>query len=302
MALVRFNKMLSWNPFSKTFWKSENWSGALQPELDLVAERRALQSAVDDVLPDCIKDMVMMSFPDDPVFSPYGHCFDRSTLTSHWQVERGRPYTTCPFTMRPLHRDMLLEEKHVPKLFLQFNAIKFQRKLLLDKINNMNSKTRADVMRDFENFKILIESKKSALQEQADLIVARDRINLRKEHWQIDKSSTAHLQIWHQKKIETVTNALPRFMQSLFLMTTGHEVIRDSQERPYVIPKGVAMMMRTAEQEYKSTDEFVAAIKKNIKTEKSSTRPHLWCASRSKREQALLDADDMDRLDIRKIM
>ncbi|MHB1947343.1 MAG: U-box domain-containing protein [Gammaproteobacteria bacterium] len=299
MALSRFNSMLSWNPFSKVFWKSENWSGKslAKPQFDLNAERRFLLSAVDDVIPDCIKDMVIMSFPEDPVFSPYGHCFDRQTLISHWQTQR-----TCPFTMRPLHPGMLLETKQVAGILSHFNVIKHYRDLLLNKINQMSLETKADVLNDLDNFKRMVEFKKQAIQDQIDLIVARDRINMRKERWQIDSSSTTHLQSWHQERVGTLVNILPKLMQGPILVTTGHEVIHDSQKRPYVIPKSIATIMHSAEREYRSADDFLTEIKKNIRGEKNSWRRHICCSSRSKREQAFLDAEDIDKLDMRKMI
>lgn len=303
MALSRFNSMLSWNPLSKKFWQSDNWSGIVQtsPQITLESEKRALQNAVDDAIPDCIKDLVMMCFPEHPVFTPYGHCFEHATLTAHWQTER-RSHTTCPFTTRPLHEGMLLKEREIGGLLQHFNVIKRERELLLNKIDQMSGATQAEVWQEFQKFKLLIELEKPILQEQIDRIIARDRINLRKERLQIDASSTAHLLSWHQKKMAVIVDTLPEIIQRPILATTGHEVFYDTQRRAYVIPRSIATVMHAAEKEYKSADDFLSEVKKNIHTEKKSFRPHLWCATRSAREKAFLDAEDIDQLDMRKII
>lgn len=282
MAFWRALAMDSWNPLSRSFWTKGNLLGTSELE----EKRRQFKQYYDDNVPDVLKDSVTTELPKNPVFSPYGHCFDITTLEQHWQRQLSFNHEkTCPLTGRPLNSSLLLNTRQASNLIEIFNKIHKNRAILWKAIDDMEpenvTKIRLQIKKSIEQ----LNEYARAFENQFILISGIDRI---KERLKMDKTSSEHLKFWHAERVSAIAKKLSVKTEKTFLKFTETTKIKDAKNNEYYIPKQIANAMQKANEEYKNQDALINAVNQTLYTNKSYYRSIFCCCLRSKAEKNYL--------------
>lgn len=293
MAFWRIRNMDSWNPLSRLFWTKDNLIG---PSL-IENKRSQMRQLMDDMIPDTLKDPIMLELPNKPVFSPYGHCFNLETLAKHWEREISLGHdTTCPLTRRPLNSSLLLQGKIADQLNSILNKAMVAQAELLTMINKMAISDEEKIKKYIKGFQLQLIDISRDFESHVALIVNIDRA---KERLKLDSSSSQHLQFWHQTKVSYLAKRVPSDAEPALLNILGIDKVSDKKNHDYYISRSVGAVMKTATGEYKNQEEWMHNVKRTIQLQKKSYRNIFCCCLRSKAERKLFDTTEIETVDLR---
>lgn len=273
--------MDSWNPFSSSFWTYQNLMGSSLNKL-----RQQLRDQLAQHLPDMLKDPLISEELTDIVITPYGHCFNRESLSKHWafQSTSGKSIEnyTCPLTNQKLNVTLLIEGKHKLDLKNILSDINEKRKQILLKINKMNHKNKEDIEKRLEEFR---KDVKKATEKFVKILDEIKELALIKERLKLDPKKSTHLEFWRtshtsfEKKLNSFTE------------------VKDETNKTYKIPQSIYnLMLITAHREFDSKE----ALLETIKVEYRKERGGFFASPSLSRHEKLLLSENLDAVDFRK--